>query len=143
MSYLLDTGFLYALLNGSEQSHRVVRQAAVQLDATAFLPTPVTVEVAYLIRRDLGAEALAQFMADLATPRYALSVPIAADYERAAAIVRQYADAQIDFVDAIIAAIAERLDIRRIFTLDQRHFRLFRPRHCDAFELIPYRLGSG
>ena len=137
MSYLLDTGFLYALLNANEQTHVSVRQAATQLDATPLLPTPVTVEVAYLIRRDLGAEALAQFMADLAEPRYALTAPIEADYERAAAIVRQYADAHIDFVDAILVAMAERLDIRRVLTLDQRHFRLFRPRHCEAFELIP------
>lgn len=137
MSYLLDTGFLYALLNAREQSHEVVRQAAERLDATPFLPTPVTVEVAYLIRRDLGAEALAQFITDLAELRYALVAPTASDYGRAAAVVRQYADTHIDFVDALLAAMAERLDIRRILTLDQRHFRLFRPRHCEAFELIP------
>ncbi len=137
MSYLLDTGFLYALLNDREQSHGRVRLATEQLAANVFLPTPVIVEVAYLIRRDLGAEALAQFAADLAEPRYALVEATAADYRRAAAVVRQYADAHIDFVDATIVAIAERLDISRILTLDQRHFRLFRPQHCDAFELIP------
>jgi predicted nucleic acid-binding protein len=137
VSYLLDTGFLYALLNANEQLHGTVRQAAERLGVTPLLPTPVTVEVAYLIRRDLGVEALAQFMADLAEPRYALVAPTAADYRRAATIVRRYADAQLDFVDAVLAAMAERLDIRRILTLDQRHFRLFRPRHCDAFELIP------
>jgi predicted nucleic acid-binding protein len=133
----LDTGFLYALLNAGEQSHLIVRQAAERLDAIPLLPTPVTVEVAYLIRRDLGAESLAQFTADLAEPRYALVAPTAADYGRAAAIVRQYADTHVDFVDAILTAMAERLDIRRILTLDQRHFRLFRPRHCEAFELLP------
>ena len=137
MSYLLDTGFLYALLNDKEQAHNAVRQAAAKLDATPFLPTPVTVEVAYLIRRDLGPEALAQFIVDLAEPRYALSAPTATDYERAAAIVRQYSDAHIDFVDAILVAMAERMDIRRVLTLDQRHFRLFRPRHCEAFVLLP------
>lgn len=137
MSYLLDTGFLYALLNDREQSHAVVRLAAESLDTFPFLPTPVTVEIAYLIRRDLGANALANFTADLAEPRYALVEPTSTDYRRAATILRQYADAQIDFVDATIAAIAERLNITRILTLDQRHFRLFRPPHCDAFELIP------
>ncbi len=137
MSYLLDTGFLYALLNDKEQSHFAVRQAADKLDATAFLPTPVIVEVAYLIRRDLGADALGRFAADLAEPRYNLVEPTAADYRRAASVISQYKDAHIDFVDAIIVAIAERLGFTRILTLDQRHFRLFRPRHCEAFELIP------
>ncbi len=114
-----------------------MRQATESLDTFPLLPTLVTVEIAYLIRRDLGANALAKFVADLAEPRYDLVEPTAADYERAAAILRQYADAQIDFVDATIAAMAQRLNITRILTLDQRHFRLFRPRHCDAFELIP------
>lgn len=137
MSYLLDTGFLHALLNDREQSHGRVRQATERLDGRVSLPTPVTVEVAYLIRRDPGAAALAQFIAGLADPPYQLIETTALDYQRAAAIVSQYADAQIDFVDAIIVAIAERLEITRILTLDQRHFRLFRPRHCDAFELVP------
>jgi predicted nucleic acid-binding protein len=60
-----------------------------------------------------------------------------ADYTRAAEILERYADSRIDFVDCMIAAMAERLNITRILTLDQRHFRLFRPNHCDAFELLP------
>jgi hypothetical protein len=40
-------------------------------------------------------------------------------------------------VDASITAVAERLDITRILTLDQRDFRIIRPRHCDYFELLP------
>ena len=49
----------------------------------------------------------------------------------------RYADARIDYVDCMIVALAERLGVTRILTLDQRHFRLFRPRHCPAFELLP------
>jgi predicted nucleic acid-binding protein len=41
------------------------------------------------------------------------------------------------FVDAIIVAIAERLNITRVLTLDVRDFRMFSPRHCAAFELLP------
>jgi hypothetical protein len=33
--------------------------------------------------------------------------------------------------------MAERLNVRRILTLDRRHFELIRPRHCPAFELLP------
>lgn len=51
--------------------------------------------------------------------------------------MQQYADANLDFVDAIIAAIAERLNITRILTLDQRDFRLIRPHHCEAFDILP------
>ena len=50
----------------------------------------------------------------------------------------QYADMQLDFVDATVTAIAERLeDIRRILTVDQRDFRAIRPVHCTHFEVLP------
>jgi hypothetical protein len=34
-------------------------------------------------------------------------------------------------------AIAERLGLTRIATLNHRDFRVVRPSHCDAFELVP------
>ena len=55
----------------------------------------------------------------------------------AAALLEQYADARLDFVDATLVAIAERLNIRRLLTLDQRHYRMIRPTHCPVFELLP------
>src|SRR5207253_1680499 len=66
-----------------------------------------------------------------------LEAPLAEDYLRSAEILRQYADANLDFVDALIAATAERLNIKRLLTLDRRDFQLIRPRHCDGFELLP------
>jgi hypothetical protein len=52
-------------------------------------------------------------------------------------ILEQYADSQLDFTDAAIVAIAERLTINRIYTLDRRDFSIIRPSHCDYFELLP------
>lgn len=51
--------------------------------------------------------------------------------------MEQYADSRIDWVDCTIAAMAERLRITRILTLDQRHFRILRPTHTAAFDLKP------
>ena len=137
MSYLLDTGFLYALLNRSEQQHANVLAVSESVTGQIFLPIPVTTEVAYLILRDLGTVAVADFVESLVEPGFELLEPISEDYQRAAAVIRKYHDARIDFVDAIMVAMAERLNITRILTLDQRHFRLFRPKHCTAFELFP------
>ena len=66
-----------------------------------------------------------------------LEAPLAEDYLRSAEILRQYSDANLDLVDALIAATAERLNIIRILTLDRRDFQLIRPRHCEGFELLP------
>ena len=51
--------------------------------------------------------------------------------------MRQYADSNIGFVDASIVAVAERLDIRKVLTLDRRHFGVIRPRHCPALDILP------
>ncbi len=58
------------------------------------------------------------------------------DCSRAAEILHIYAEAKIGFVDASLVAVAERLKIRRVLTLDRRHFDMIRPRHCDCFEIL-------
>ncbi len=142
MSYLLDTSFWYALLNSREKLHETVLSLAQhiatrQRSEPIVTVTPVTAEVAYLVRRDLGVAALASFIESLVEPDYILVEPIYEDYRRAAKVVRQYSDAHIDFVDAVLVVVAERLEISRVLTLDQRHFRLFRPTHCPAFQIYP------
>jgi uncharacterized protein len=101
------------------------------------LPVPAITEVAYLLARDLGNEVAADFMQSLATTDLTLENPTQEDYYRTSALLKQYADTKLDFVDALIAAIAERLNITRVLTLDRRDFQMIRPRHCDAFELLP------
>ncbi len=137
MSQLLDTGFLYALLNSKEKRHADVLRASQSVKGTIYLPTVVTTEVAYLVQRDLGSDALAEFIEMLASESFVLLEPTAADFQRAAAVVRQYRDSEIDFVDAILFSMAERLNITRVLTIDTRHFRMFRPKHCPAFDILP------
>jgi uncharacterized protein len=59
------------------------------------------------------------------------------DLNRTAQILNQYADSRIDFVDATLAAVAERMQVTRILTLDRRDFQIFRPNHVDRFEIFP------
>lgn len=137
MSLLIDTGFLYALLNRTEQNHERVLAVTQTIHEPVILPVPAITEVAYLLLRDVGSEAVADFVANLNATDLILESPQAADYVRAAEVIRKYADARVDFVDALIVAIAERLSITRILTLDVRHFAMFRPSHCVGFELLP------
>ena len=52
-------------------------------------------------------------------------------------LIITYADLCLDAADASVIAIAERHHQIAIATLDHRDFRVVRPAHCDAFELIP------
>jgi predicted nucleic acid-binding protein len=59
------------------------------------------------------------------------------DLRRCADILDTHSDSRIDFVDASVMAVAERLGAYRIYTLDRRDLSIMRPRHVDAFELLP------
>ena len=137
VDYLLDTSYLYALINKSDLSHKKVLSSLASVNGAVYLPTVAVTEVAYLIGRDIGSPAVADFLDALVTGDFVLVEPESEDLQRAASIIRKYHDAHIDLVDAVLAATAERLNITHILTLDQRHFRLFRPNHAVAFEIIP------
>lgn len=51
-------------------------------------------------------------------------------------LVAQYADLPLGTIDASVVAIAERLEVTEIATLDRRHFSVVRPRHISAFTLL-------
>src|SRR5713226_2674765 len=137
MSVLLDSGFLFASLNASEVEHASTIRVLENIREPIVFPVPAITEVAYLLARDIGQEAAADFIASLATTELTLETPLQQDYSRSADILRQYADANLDFVDALIVATAERLNITRLLTLDRRDFQLIRPKHCVSFELLP------
>lgn len=76
-------------------------------------------------------------MRQLLQATWSLEPLLEGDMERIVAVLDQYRDQNIDFADAAIVAIAERLKAQRILTLDRRHFSMMRPRHCAAFEILP------
>jgi uncharacterized protein len=133
---LADSGFIVALVNRSDQRHAEV-VPIYQEYAEILLPQMVLVEVAYLIGRDAGISTVVKFLQGLPASRFEVLEASAQDLERTAQILEKYADSKVDFVDAIVMAMAERLNIRAILTIDQRDFRLFRPSHCPSFTLRP------
>ena len=70
------------------------------------------------------------------SPLELLSV-LSADLPRIHELLEQYADLKLDFTDAAIVTLAERLDIRKILTVDVRDFRTIRPKHCAFFDIVP------
>ncbi len=63
--------------------------------------------------------------------------PAPEDYRRMAELVEQYHDLPLGAADASIVAIAERLGVSRLATVDRKDFTAVRPRHVAAFELLP------
>lgn len=136
MTALLDTGFLLAVIDADDNLHAACT-AALEKESAPLLPDVVLPELAYLVLRELGYPALTSFLRSVATGELVQVKSTPQDLERAAEILEKYADSRVDFVDCAIVAMAERLKLRRILTVDRRHFTIFRPTHCDYFEIVP------
>ena len=137
MTAILDTSFLFALTDQSDRNHHRVLTVAQILNETLILPTVVLPEVCYLVASRLGHKAMRVFLAKLLASDVQIESPLLEDLVRANEVLEQYADSHLDFTDAAIVALAERGNITRVLTLDQRDFTMVRPRHCDYFELLP------
>ncbi|HET6859230.1 MAG TPA: hypothetical protein VFH94_19350 [Streptomyces sp.] len=48
-----------------------------------------------------------------------------------------YADFPLGTVDASVVAVAERLGLQEVATIDRRHFSAVRPKHVRALTLVP------
>jgi len=125
---LIDTSFLVALRFQKDERHHLAIQSLKRFNEIEFL---------FIARRIYGYERAVREMQAILSIEVSILEPIPEDYRRAVQIMQQYIDAKIDLADAIQVALAERLQITRICTFDRRDFSLFRPIHCEYFELIP------
>ncbi len=134
---LFDTGFLYAYLDEKDDYHAECKILLLRELPSAFLPDVVLPELAHLILRRLNVKILVDFLRLVAIGDFQLIHTTKRDLERAAEILEKYNDNNIDLVDACVFAMAERLNIEKILTVDRRHFGTFKPAHCPAFQLFP------
>lgn len=136
MAALLDTGFLLAVIDSDDNLHAACA-AALESETKPILPDVVLPELAYLILRELGYPTLSSFLRSIAAGELVQAQSIPQDFARAADLLEKYADNRVDFVDCAIVAMAERLNLTKVLTVDRRHFTIFRPKHCDYFEIAP------
>lgn len=134
---LADSGFAYAYLDADDDHHEAVLNVLQLPGQYVYLSMVTLPEIVFLVRRNLGSHMVPQAIRALRASPMEWINAIPTDYDRAAAIIESYPEARLDLVDATIAAIAERVNIMRILTLDRRDFSVMRPQHGEAFEVLP------
>ncbi len=137
MTAIIDTSFLFALTNTNDKNHVACLTVAQQMRGRFIIPMSVLPEIAYLLDSRLGHHVMRQFIARVQQPAWTLTPVVEKDLVRSSQLLTQYNDLRIDFVDTTLVAVAERLKVTRVLTLDRRHFRVIRPLHCPAFTLLP------
>jgi predicted nucleic acid-binding protein len=137
---ICDTGPLVAAAINDDAFHRqsVDLLASLHLAGERILvPATVAAEVGYMLGRDGHADREAQFLESMSDGTLSLVELTAADYRRAAELVRQCADLPLGTTDATVIVLCERLELPEVATLDRRHFSVVRPRHVETLRLLP------
>ncbi len=137
MALVADTGPILASLDPDDPDHSACVRLLTDAAEPVILPAPILVELEYMLRRFGVAEAFRNLLDDVDAGAYETEDLLASDYRRVKALLAEYADLRLGFVDAAVFAVVERLGEPKLATLDYRHFAALRPRHVDALELLP------
>jgi uncharacterized protein len=127
---LFDTGPLVAAIDRSDKHHARCAALLQSLGGPLLIPTTVIVEVCWLVEERPDVEAA--FLESVVAGEFKHVAITAADLARTAELVRTYADLPLGAVDASVIAVAERLDLTDVASLDRRHFTVVRPKHVNA-----------
>ena len=136
MISIADTSYVLAVTIATDTYHQTCLSVHRQ-HTKILLPQSTLAEVAYMLGRVQGNILVANFLSGVLRSKYVIVPLTDIDILRTAQLLSQYADSRVDFVDALLVAIAERLSITRILTLDRRDFGILRPRHCDHLDILP------
>jgi len=121
---LVDAGPLVALVDADDQHHAKCVAALKDFREPMATVWPPLTEAMYLLA-DLpqAQEAIWEMLARGALQLLPLD---SSDAPRMRELMRKYANRPMDLADAALLRVAERENIRKIFTVDRRDFSVYR-----------------
>ena len=125
-SILVDTGPLVALFDASEQAHNAVVQALANLTRTdrLFTSLAVVTEVTHLL--DFSVRKQLEFLQWVELGALTIEPITPQDFPALRTLMQRYTNLPMDFADATLVLLAERLGSQKILTLDRRDFTVYR-----------------
>lgn len=132
---LVDAGPLIALMHADDQHHKACTTTVQNLrEPLATVWPPLTEAMHLLSSLPEAQEGLVTILTRGGVRLLPLEV---SDLQRIWELMRQYADLPMDLADAALVRVAERENIRTIFTLDRRDFSIYRLHGRIRPQLIP------
>ena len=132
---LVDTGPLVAACDPADAGHTACRRVFAGLNEESATTTPVLTEAFHLLRRSKRQMSLMEIVRHRGVTVATLEDR---DLERCFELMVQYGDAPMDFADASLVCVGERLGIDRVFTLDRRHFSAYRMKR--GYRHVPFTI---
>ena len=132
---IVDAGPLVALLDQRDVHHAACVAALRALREPLVTTWPAFTEAMYLLGCSWrGQTAL---WSRVETGALTLAPLDEGDAPRMRELMEKYRDLPMDLADASLVRIAEREDLTRIFTLERRHFSVYRPGRRRRFSILP------
>ena len=132
---LVDAGPLVALIDRGDAHHRASVEALASIRDPLVTVWPAFTEAMYLLGFSWEGQSALWEMVEAEALRLA---PLDRDdAPRMSALMRKYRDLPMDLADAALVRVAEREHLSDIFTLDRRHFSVYRPVGIGTFTLLP------
>ena len=132
---LVDAGPLVALIDRGDTHHARCVETLKGIRDPLITVWPAFTEAMYLLGPSWPAQAALWEMVE--SEAVELRALAADDLSRMAELMRKYRDLPMDLADAALVRLAERDRIRRVFTLDQRDFGVYRPAGLGRLSLLP------
>ena len=132
---LVDAGPMVALMDRSDLDHRACVAALETLRAPLVTVWPAFTEAMYLLGRSWQAQRA--LWSRLETGALALAPLDEDDAPRMRELMEKYRDLPMDLADAALVRVAERASLTDVFTLDRKHFTLYRPGRRRRFSIVP------
>jgi predicted nucleic acid-binding protein len=137
MALIADSGAIYALYDARDRHHAAVTRVIESEKGAIIVPMATLAEIDYLLRIRLGSRAVSRFLEGIAIGGFTLEPFTSADVSRCQSLLETYPDLDLGLADSSVISTAERRGVRRILTLDERHFRVVRGSDGKPFTLLP------
>jgi uncharacterized protein len=131
---LVDAGPLVAILDRGDRDHEWCVAALKTLREPLVTVWPALTEAMYLLGGSWQAQKA--LWSRLETDALALAPLDEGDASRMRELMEKYRDLPMDLADAALVRVAERDSLTDIFTLDRKHFSLYRPGRRRRFAIV-------
>jgi predicted nucleic acid-binding protein len=137
LAIVADSGGIFALYDRKDRHHTAVRLVLDEERSLVVIPSAVLGELDYLLRQHLGIRAEMDFVESIMSGSFTLENLTPEDVVRCHELISSFQDLDLGLADAAVIATAERLNIHRVLTVDERDFRAVRPKGGRPFLLLP------
>lgn len=136
MEALFDTSAIIGVADRNCRYHKSLLGVIDKPDINLIIPSPVIPEACYMLNKMFGPAAEIKFIEDLVKVNLQIEIIKFFDLQRINEILNKYQELNLGFVDSSIVAIAERLKINRLLTLDKKHFSSIVPLGFKYFDIL-------